>query len=114
MFVDLAAEQIVAAEKGGRQIAVEVKGFGSLSKVHDLEQAVGQYLMYRSVLTRREPQRSLYLPVTETAFIDVFDSDLGQLLREDYAIHLVLFDPHTEVIVRWTDSTSSGRSSVPS
>src|SRR5688572_30139435 len=86
MYVDLAAERLVAAEKEGRQIAVEVKTFSGLSPVHDLEQAVGQYLVYRSVLARREPNRTLYLAVTAHVFTDLFNSDLGQLVREDYAL----------------------------
>ena len=43
MYVDLGAEQILAAEKGSRKIAVEVKSFLGLSEVADLEQAIGQY-----------------------------------------------------------------------
>ena len=36
LFVDLGAEKILAAEKQGRKIAVEVKSFLSFSPVHDL------------------------------------------------------------------------------
>jgi hypothetical protein len=41
LFVDLGAEKILAAEKQGRKIAVEVKSFLSISPVHDLEKALG-------------------------------------------------------------------------
>ena len=37
LFVDLGAEWPIAAEKGGRKIAVEIKSFGSPSEVHDLK-----------------------------------------------------------------------------
>jgi hypothetical protein len=37
LFVDLGAEKILAAEKQGRKIAVEVTSFLSVSPVHDLE-----------------------------------------------------------------------------
>lgn len=46
MFIDLGAEQVLAAEKGTRKIAVEVKSFLGLSDMADLEQAIGQYTIY--------------------------------------------------------------------
>ncbi len=55
IYVDLGAEQPVAAEKEGRKIAVEVKSFVGPSAVHDLEQAISQYSLYRIVLTQDEP-----------------------------------------------------------
>jgi len=50
MFVDLGAERLLAAEKGQRKIAVEVKSFLGLSEMEDLEQAIGQYIVYHDVL----------------------------------------------------------------
>jgi hypothetical protein len=44
-YVDLGAERIVAAEKAGKRIAVEVKSFLGTSPVHDLELALGQFLL---------------------------------------------------------------------
>ncbi len=63
LFVDLGAEKLLAAEKSGLQIAVEIKSFISRSQVNDLENALGQYLLYRSLLKRREPERVIYLAV---------------------------------------------------
>ena len=45
MFVDLGAEKLLAAEKGERKIAVEVKSFLGRSELRDLQQALGQYTM---------------------------------------------------------------------
>ncbi|WP_445251197.1 MULTISPECIES: element excision factor XisH family protein [unclassified Microcoleus] len=55
--VDLGAEKILAAEKQGRKIAVEVKSFLSVSPVHDLEEALGQYIVYEDILELSEPER---------------------------------------------------------
>ncbi len=65
LYVDLGAERILAAEKGSRKIAVEVKSFLGLSNMADLEQAIGQYIIYHEVLARVEPDRSLFLAVNE-------------------------------------------------
>jgi hypothetical protein len=40
MYVDLGAERLLAAEKGERKIAVEVKSFLGPSEMSDLEQSV--------------------------------------------------------------------------
>lgn len=55
MHVDSGAEKLVAAEKEGRKIAVETKGFGGPSKVAELDKAVGQFTLYRFILEEREP-----------------------------------------------------------
>jgi XisH protein len=38
--IDLGAEKVFAAEKDGKQIAVEIKSFTSPSPVHDFEEAM--------------------------------------------------------------------------
>ncbi|MEH1895879.1 MAG: XisH family protein [Nostoc sp.] len=65
MYVDLGAEKLIAAEKEGQQIAVEIKTFRSVSDMTALEHALGQYLAYRSVMTRTNPDRVLYLAVRD-------------------------------------------------
>ena len=93
MYVDLGAEQLLAAEKEGRRIAVEIKTFGSLSEMADLEQAVGQYFVYFAVMAETKPDQTLYLALHQDAFFDVFDEPLGQLLLEKYQLPLIVFEP---------------------
>jgi hypothetical protein len=52
VFVDLDAERLIAAEKDREKIAVEIKRFQGVSDGRDLEMAIGQYVFYRSLLTR--------------------------------------------------------------
>lgn len=101
MYIDLGAERLLAAEKGGRQIAVEVKSFVGASQLHDLEEALGQYVLYHDVLTELESQRELYLAVPQKIWLDIFEEPLGQLLLKNNRAQLIVFDPHEEVIVRW-------------
>ncbi|MBC8078109.1 MAG: hypothetical protein H7Y32_18675, partial [Chloroflexales bacterium] len=55
VFVDLGAERVLAAERGSEKIAVEIKVFHGASDIRDLEIALGQYVFYRSLLSRFEP-----------------------------------------------------------
>ena len=60
VFADLGAEKIIAAERAEKKIAVEIKVFGSLSMVNDLEKALGQYNLYRSLLVLTRIERELF------------------------------------------------------
>jgi hypothetical protein len=82
VFIDLGAAQLLAAERYGRKIAVEVKSFVGRSDVDDLEKALGQYILYHDILTQREPDRVLYLAVHEEVFFGVFEEAIGRLLLE--------------------------------
>src|SRR5882672_6437374 len=62
-YVDLGAEQVIAAEMLGRRIAVEIKSFVGPSMVDDMEKALGQYLIYRSIMRHLQPDRELFLAV---------------------------------------------------
>jgi hypothetical protein len=101
MFVDLGAERLLAAEKGQRKIAVEIKSFIGVSELEDLEQAIGQYVLYHDVLSRVEPNRELFLAVSEGVFSNLFEEPIGRLLLENDRVQLIVFDPLMEVIQRW-------------
>lgn len=101
MYVDLGAEQLLAAEKGTRKIAVEIKSFVGLSEMDDLEKAIGQYVVYHDVLRQVEPERDLYLAVNEETFVNLFEEPIGKLLLDNRRVRLLVFDPQTEVIRQW-------------
>lgn len=63
MYVDLGAEKLLAAERSGQKIAVEIKSFLGLSTIHEFHLAVGQFLNYRLALEKLEPERVLYLAI---------------------------------------------------
>jgi CRISPR/Cas system-associated exonuclease Cas4 (RecB family) len=44
--IDLAAERLIAAERGGEKIAVEIKSFIGTSAISDFHTALGQFLNY--------------------------------------------------------------------
>ena len=103
LFVDLGAEKILAAEKQGRKIAVKVKSFVSASPVHDLEEAVGQYIVYEDILELSEPERNIYLAVREEGYRDIFSEPLEQVLLRKKRLKLIVFDSSREIIIRWID-----------
>ena len=101
LFIDLGAERVLAAERQGRKVAIEVKSFAGPSAVADLEQALGQYILYRNVLARVEPDRTLYLAIRDVTFGALFKEPLGELLLEEEDLQLLVFDSEAEEVVRW-------------
>jgi hypothetical protein len=101
LFADLGAEKLVAAEKAGRRIVVEIKVFGGPSPVAALEQAVGQYGVYRSALKRVNPPRELFLAIAESVYLDVFGEPEIQDVIADHGIKLLVIDPERGEIVQW-------------
>lgn len=101
LYVDLGAERLLAAERGTEKIAVEIKTFGGASDVADLEQATGQFMVYRSLLRRLDPERILVLAVPQEALETVFEDALGEILLEDSILRVFSFDSEREEIVEW-------------
>ncbi len=101
LFVDLGAEQLIGAALGTTQIAVEIKSFRSASDMKDLEDALGQFILYRQLMLRYMPDRRLYLAIPATIQRTVFEEEAGQVLLEDGLVQLLVFDPDQEEIVQW-------------
>lgn len=101
LFIDLGAEKLIAAQKDSEKIAVEIKSFRRASDMKDLEEALGQFVLYDRLLKRYEAERKLYLAVTEEVGTTVFEEEAGQVLLEDKIVQVFTFDPIKEEIVRW-------------
>ena len=101
LSADLGAERLINAEKGTQKIVVEVKSFVGRSDVRDLEQALGQYILYRQVLNEMQSDRTLYLAVSEEIFNSVFTIELGQVLLKNNLVKLIVFDKESEAILQW-------------
>ncbi len=101
VFVDIGAERSLAAEKQGEKIAVEIKSFLGASDIRDLEVAIGQYVFYRSLISRFEPDRKLFLAVPENVFTNTLDEAIARPVIEDLHIALIAFNTKQEVIVKW-------------
>ncbi|MEG4067002.1 element excision factor XisH family protein [Microcoleus sp. Pol11C2] len=100
LSADLGAERLINAEKGTEKIVVEVKSFVGRSDVKDLEQALGQYILYRQVLNEMRIDRSLYLAIPQPIFNSVFTIELGQVLLKNQIVKLIVFDDKSEAIVQ--------------
>jgi len=101
MYIDLGAEQLLAAERGTEKIAVEIKSFLAPSATTEFNTALGQFLKYQLALEQSEPDRILYLAVPVDTYDSFFTLELPRLVIQRYQVHLIVYEPGEEVIVLW-------------
>jgi XisH protein len=101
--IDLGAEHLLAAERAGIKIAVEIKTFLSDSPITDYHAALGQFLNYRLALELSDPDRKLYLAIPAAVHEAFFQREFLQISVERYQIHRIIYDPVKEVILQWVD-----------
>ena len=71
--------------------------------MNDLENAIGQYRLYFSVLDKQESNRTLYLAIPNLAYVGIFSEPIGQLMLETQSIRLIVFDDLEEEIIKWIE-----------
>lgn len=106
MAIDLGAEKLIAAEKTGEKIAVEIKSFVRPSAISEFHTALGQYLNYRRALIGKEPERLLYLAIPTETYSSFFCLPFVRESVADYRIKLIIYDAEEEVIEKWIKQPS--------
>jgi hypothetical protein len=102
VYIDLAAEEAIAAEKGGRKIAVEVKSFAGGSTISEFHTALGQFLNYRiAIEVSNQPERVLYLAVPVDTYQMFLRFEPARTIIERYEVRLIIYNPNQEVIEQW-------------
>ena len=101
MEIDLAAEKFVIAQKGKKQIAVEIKSFRVLSVMQAFYEALGKYLSYRSALRESGQARALYLAIS---YITLKRLEKIPFIIErisEFGVNLIIIDIKEETIMEW-------------
>jgi hypothetical protein len=85
-------------------IVVEVKCFlDERFDQDELYRAIGQYLIYQSVLQLRAPQLPLYLAIPSLVYDRLFRKSIVQNVIVNNRIKLVVVDVELEEIIQWVD-----------
>jgi hypothetical protein len=101
MYVDLEAEKIIAAEKDGQKIAVEVKSIIDLSNIFGFHTAIEKFIDYRVALEEQYPDRTLYLAVPLATYQTFFSLQFIQTVVQRLKVKVIVYDPANEVIWQW-------------
>lgn len=98
VWIDIRASK----DAGNIAILVEVKGFEHLaSPVAYLREAIGQCVLYQTMLEYAGVTDTLYLAVPAAAIGGILGEEFGRKAIERAQVRLILFDPVLEEITRW-------------
>ena len=104
VYIDFAAEDAIAAQKGSRKIAVEVKSFAGGSTISEFHTALGQFLNYRiAIEVSNEPERVVYFAVPVDTYQMFLRFEPAKMIIERYEIRLIVYNANQEVITQWIE-----------
>ncbi len=92
---------MLVAEKREEKIVVEIKSFVGLSRMADLQQALGQFTMYKILLADKNPEYTVYLAMDDLVFEEMFLDADGEALLAGSALSVVTVNTETRSIQRW-------------
>ena len=99
--IDFGAEPLIAAEKGGNRIAIEVKSFVGPSTINEFHKAVGQFNDYYVALEIEDPNRVLFLAIPEAIWLRFFQKRLIQLSLKRIEAKILVYNPILNEVVKW-------------
>ena len=99
--IDIGAEKLIGAERNGEKIAVEIKTFGRASFITALHEAVGKYIVYRTVLKYLESDRILYLALPDDTYAKFGQEPIVKSIFTEYNFKILLYEPTTQIITSW-------------
>ncbi len=101
LMTDIGAEKVIVAEKENERIAVEVKSFVHISILHDFLLAVGQFYVYRKILDKNDPERTLFVALPEFVFERIIKFDWAKEVVSGLDMKFILYDTNLKIITAW-------------
>ncbi len=99
--IDFGAEPLIAAERNGTKIAVEVKSFVGPSTVNEFHKAVGQFNDYYVALEIGDSNRVLYLAIPDEVWYRFFQKQIIQKSLQRIQAKIIVYNPNNNSIVEW-------------
>ena len=101
VYSDLAAERVLAAERDGEKIVVEIKSFVGYSIIQDFKEMLGQYMLYLPLLAVTAPEYLLLVAVDRTTYENDFQHPMIRLALMQNHIPLIVVDTEAEEVIQW-------------
>ena len=101
VYADLRIVKTVDETTVQRALVIEIKGFAGDSPIHSLENALGQYELYRMYLQSIAPDDKLYLAISETTYTKQFLRPSFAFIVREKRLPLLIVNTEQEVIIQW-------------
>jgi hypothetical protein len=100
---DVLGIELIATEQAKDKIAFFLEPFFGTSKMSDFYAALGKFVQVRSILSRQEPERKLFLAIPEHIFAEFFQTELVQISLKVQKVDILVYSAEHEVI-QWEKS----------
>ncbi|MGL5065638.1 MAG: element excision factor XisH family protein [Microcoleus sp.] len=100
-FRDSRKDRVLAAEKAGQKIVVQIQSYPRGSGMTDFHSSLGQFLTDRSALRLTQPERVLYLAVSIDIYQVFFERQFIQRVIAEHQLKFLIFNENREKIVSW-------------
>ena len=84
-----------------RALVIEIKGFTGDSPLHNLENALGQYEVYRIYLKSIAPEDKLYLAISSAIYKKQFVRPAFAIIVQEKQLPLLIVDLEHEEVIEW-------------
>lgn len=101
VYADLRVERWESDVQIHRVLVIEIKEFSAASPLNRLEEALGQYQVYRSYLRQIAPEEEIFLAVDKASYEKHFSRISFQRIVNDYSIALLIVDIFREEVSQW-------------
>jgi hypothetical protein len=101
VYADLRIVKTIDGAVAHRALVIEIKGFTGDSPIHSLENALGQYELYRIYLQRIAPADKLYLAITTATYKKQFLRPAFALIVNEKSLPLLVVDTKEEEVIQW-------------
>lgn len=101
VYADLRIVKTVEGSTVQRALVIEIKGFTGDSPVHSLENALGQYELYRIYLSSVAAGDKLYLAIGETTYNEQFLRPSFAIIVQEKSLPLLVVNIEREEVIQW-------------
>ena len=101
VYADLRIVKTEAGTTLQRTLVIEIKGFTGDSPMHNLENALGQYELYRIYLKSVAPTEKLYLAISASTYNEQFVRPAFAIIIAEKSLPILVVDTEREEVVQW-------------
>ncbi len=101
VYADLRILKSISGTTVQRTLVIEIKGFLGDSPMHNLENALGQYELYRIYLKNIAPTEKLYLAISSSTYEQQFVRPAFAIIVSEMNLPLLVVDIIREEVVQW-------------
>lgn len=100
-FIDLGLERFIGAEKGGEEIAVEIKSFDENAPLYSFYEILGQFLIYEMALEDQENPWGLFIAISNLGYKKLDEAPIFKRAIERFKLTFIIFEPLSKTIIEW-------------